>query len=81
MENFFLAQREVLGLSQRRIAIALDMTDSAVGSWERGANVPRIALAPKLAAVYQVSQARIEKEIVKLAHEIAAKKEAASAAS
>jgi transcriptional regulator with XRE-family HTH domain len=67
--NFFLQRREQLGKTQREIALALEMTTSAVSSWERGIAVPKIGLADKLAAVYQVSADRIIKEIAALARE------------
>jgi len=79
MKNFFLDRRSELGLSQRRIAIALDMTDSAVGSWERGDACPRLTLAPKLAKVYGVTTERIEQEIVKLSRELTKREPVASA--
>ena len=40
------------GLSQRAVAKELGITDAAVCLWETGKNLPRAALLPRLAALY-----------------------------
>lgn len=73
MENFFLRRRKELEkkagerISQHDLAIKLGVTSNTIGQWERGDCVPRLSLAPKLAAAYEVPFERIEQEIVKLA--------------
>jgi transcriptional regulator with XRE-family HTH domain len=46
--------RERLGLSQRELARALDVDESAVSRWEAGERVPREAAAERLAALLRV---------------------------
>ena len=65
--NFFRTQRDKLGLTQRRVAIALDVTVQAVSSWERGETFPRMAMIERLATVYQVTPERIGKEVIAMA--------------
>jgi transcriptional regulator with XRE-family HTH domain len=77
--TFFKQRREELKLRQRDIARALDMTESAVGSWERGEAVPRLKLAPRLAPLYKVSVERIEAEIVKQARALQASRQPVAA--
>jgi len=79
MTTFFKQRRDELELRQRDIARALDMTESAIGSWERGEAVPRLKLAPRLAVVYRVSAERIESEIVKQSRKLTAARELAGA--
>lgn len=44
--------REKANLTQQAVASALDITRSAVGKWEVGVSMPRLALIPTLAALY-----------------------------
>lgn len=74
MTNFFKEQREALGLTQRDVSIALNMTTSAVGAWENEITAPRIGIAAELAAVYKVTEARILKEISALSQRVIAAK-------
>lgn len=71
--NWFKRRREELGLSQRRIAAQLDITDTTIGSWERGDTLPNLSMINKLAAVYKVSIARVAAEVATLAEPTAAK--------
>jgi transcriptional regulator with XRE-family HTH domain len=83
--NFFLARRQELGkkagrkLSQYHFALKLQVTPSAVGSWERGEVAPSLQDAEKLAAAYEVTYERIERAIVELNREIATRRAAAPA--
>lgn len=62
--NFFLDRRIALDLTQREIATPLEITPAAVSAWERDQSPPELSRAAELAAVYKVTQERIEKEIV-----------------
>jgi len=44
--------RAKAGLSQRAVAKELGITDAAVCLWETGKTMPRAALLPRLAALY-----------------------------
>lgn len=48
----FLAARAKTGLSQRKVAEALGITDAAVCLWETGRTRPRAALMVKLSDLY-----------------------------
>lgn len=66
--NFFLTRRTQLKLTQRAIAIQLDMTTAAVSKWEQpGGSLPQPQLWDRLAEVYKVSPERIASEILKAA--------------
>lgn len=47
-----LTARAKAGLSQRAVAKELGITDAAVCMWETGKTMPRAALLPRLAALY-----------------------------
>lgn len=64
--NFFKGRREELGLTQRDIALRLEITDSAVSAWECAEAAPRLKLSAKLAEIYGVSESKIIREIVEL---------------
>lgn len=78
-DNFWLARRNELDLSQYDIAVASGYTPAAVGAWETDKSAPRLTSAPKLAPVYKLSVERIEREIVAASRRVAAKREAAGA--
>jgi transcriptional regulator with XRE-family HTH domain len=63
-DNFFRRRRDELGLTQRDIAIRLNMTTTAVSLWESGDNIPRVTLFDRLAEVYQVSLEHLVGEIM-----------------
>jgi transcriptional regulator with XRE-family HTH domain len=65
--NFFRARRDELGLTQKQVADALGLTTSAISAWEIGVATPRDEIRLKVAEVYQVSLARLGKEIVEMA--------------
>lgn len=44
--------RKRTGLRQRQVAEALGVSVGAVAMWDTGARKPRVALLPKLAALY-----------------------------
>lgn len=44
--------RKRAGLTQTELAKKIDMTQSAVGSWERGETYPRVSKLKELAALY-----------------------------
>lgn len=69
MSTFFKDRRGELGMTQLQIAIALEITPSAVSAWDRGENPPKVSSAHKLAKVYQVTEERIIQEIVKLSRQ------------
>ncbi len=48
----FLSARTKSGLSQRRVAAEMGVSDAAVSMWETGKTRPRAALLPKLASLY-----------------------------
>lgn len=48
----FLSARTKAGLSQRKVAAELGITDAAVCLWETGRTHPRAALMVKLAELY-----------------------------
>ena len=47
--------REARGLSRRRLAFDLDVTDSALGHWERGHGVPSTLTVMKYAVYFGVT--------------------------
>lgn len=67
--NFFRTRRDELGLTQRRIAVALDVTVQAVSSWERSESFPRISMLMRLAEVYKTTPERIGKEMAQQARQ------------
>lgn len=77
--NFFKDRRDELGMTQREIALRLEMTVQAVSAWETGKTAPQAKLAPKLAEIYKVSETRMYREIGELSSSIAQGKEAAAA--
>lgn len=48
----FKIYRESAGLTQKQVAVAIDVTDAAVCGWEKGTNVPRPKRIKKLAALF-----------------------------
>lgn len=64
MTNYWKRQREKLGLSQRRLASLLGVSNNTVSTWEKGDAIPELSRAPRLAKVFGVGVARIEREIV-----------------
>lgn len=67
MANFWKQQRERLGISQRRLASLLGVSNNTVSVWEKGDAIPELFRAPKLSEVFGLSVATIERQIV-LAH-------------
>ncbi len=53
--NTFKLYRKRAGLSQRDVAIALNITQSAISAWESGRNRPDIETIQQLASLYSVS--------------------------
>ena len=45
----FLSARSRAGLSQAKLADAVGVTDAAVCQWEKGKQLPRASLLPKIA--------------------------------
>lgn len=64
--NFFKRRRVEMEKTQRDIALALNMTTSAVSAWENDVSAPDRSIWPQVAAVYEVTVERIAKEISKL---------------
>lgn len=58
-QTFFKTRREELRLTQRDIALALNITTSAVSAWETGPSTPRPQIWKQLAAVLKVDPKRI----------------------
>lgn len=50
------------GLTQRRLADALDVTTATISAWERGAYEPRASQLRRLALVFGVSMDAIDTE-------------------
>ncbi len=53
--NSFKMYRNRSGLSQKEVAVALNITQGAISAWESGRNRPDIAMLSKLANLYKVS--------------------------
>lgn len=53
MKETLKALRERVGLSQTEVAKALGVQQTTVSMWETGDNMPRAALLPQLAELYQ----------------------------
>jgi transcriptional regulator with XRE-family HTH domain len=68
--NFFKDRRDELRMTQREIAVQLEVFVQTVSDWERNLYVPKLELAAKLAEVYKVSEARIIRAIVELSKAI-----------
>ena len=54
-----LQLRERAGLTQRRMAIALDVTDNTVSAWETGRHEPRLTI-PQMNRLMQVLNCSFE---------------------
>lgn len=52
-------RRKDLGLTQKMLAVQLNVTDKAVSKWERGLNFPDLGLMEKLADVLQTTPAAL----------------------
>lgn len=75
MPNFFETQRtDVLKFSQRAMAMKLGVANTTVATWEADEAVPGLPVA-KLAAEYQVSESRMERELMAMRRRIEARKE------
>lgn len=48
----FTELREKAGLTQKQVAAALGVDQSAISFWETGANNPRASMLPKIATLY-----------------------------
>ncbi len=57
--NFICEQRKKLGLTQRKLAEIIGVTDKAVSKWENGRGFPDVSLLTPLAKVLKVSVAEI----------------------
>jgi len=69
--NYFLARRRELGLTQRAIALRLNMTTTAVSQWENG-GYPRVELYPRLAAAYETTVEEIALAVAREAQQAVA---------
>jgi transcriptional regulator with XRE-family HTH domain len=70
--NFFRVRRDELGMTQRDIALALNMTETAVGNWEAGFSTPRPGIWDRVAAVYKVDAERIAAAVLEVTRAAAA---------
>lgn len=81
MPNFFETHRtDVLKLSQRGMATKLGVANTTVGTWEADELIPTLSVE-KLAIGYEVSESRMEKELMAMRRRIEARKEKAALAS
>lgn len=51
--NAFAKRRKSAGLLQEDVAAKLDVDRSTVAKWETGASMPRAAMLPSIAKLYQ----------------------------
>lgn len=72
--NYFRRRREELKLTQREIAVALDVSSAAVGCWERDEASPPIGRADDLARVYETDWVNIVLQVATQANRINARK-------
>jgi transcriptional regulator with XRE-family HTH domain len=70
-KNFFKSRRESLGLTQRDIAMRLNLTTSAVSAWECGDAIPRLSLLSELAKAYACSESCILRVIGQMSKAVA----------
>lgn len=75
--NFWEKQRsEVLGISQRKMAARIGVSNSAISSWEVDQVIPTTPIA-ELARAYEVNEKIIERELIAQRRRIEAKTAAA----
>ena len=74
-KNFFEEQREKLGLTATQMAARVPVSSDSVRDWEADGAVPRPPIAA-LAKAYQVSEQRMEKEVMALRRRLEAKRAA-----
>jgi transcriptional regulator with XRE-family HTH domain len=72
MPNFFEQQRNKLGLSGRAMAARLGIANQTVNNWENDKVVPAEPIAA-LAKSYEVSESRMEREVMAQRRRIEAK--------
>jgi transcriptional regulator with XRE-family HTH domain len=77
MPHFFEQQRLKLNLSQRGMAARLSISNETVRNWEADAAVPTPPIA-ELATAYEVTEQRMEREVMALRRRIEAKQAVAS---
>ncbi len=74
--NFWKQQREKLGVSQRKLAAMLGLSNNTVSLWESEDKdkkaIPELFRAAKLGEIFGCGRDRVEREIVKLHRLIAA---------
>lgn len=73
MPNFFEEQRNRLGLTRTEIAARLHTTAESVRLWEIDRVVPSPPIA-ELATGYEVSEARMERQVMAVRRRIEARK-------
>lgn len=76
---FFKERREELDMTQRDVALKLDMTTSAVSCWDRAVSAPETRLVPRLAVVYRASEAQVLQACLAIAKRLNAVEAAAAA--
>lgn len=76
--NFFQQRREFIGLSQRKMATRIGVSNEAVRQWEDDSSVPQTPIAV-LATAYQVSETKMEREVMALRRRLEATKAEAGA--
>lgn len=57
--NYFKRCRDAAGITQRTVALRLNITTSAVSQWERDETIPQLYHVPALACLYGVSEAEM----------------------
>jgi len=53
--DLVIERRKKLNLTQKELALKLNVTDKAISKWERGKSLPDISLLSKLAEVLEIS--------------------------
>ena len=53
--NRLCSLREEKGLSQKKLATILEVSDKAISKWENGQSIPRMETLEKIAEVFNVS--------------------------
>lgn len=77
MANFFKARRDELKVTQRSLALALEVTENTIANWEDDSVVPGSPIAA-LAVAYDVPESRMAREVMAVRLRIEAREAVAS---
>jgi transcriptional regulator with XRE-family HTH domain len=67
LPSFLRDSRQARGLSQRRLATLLGVTNTQVSRWEQGMDVPRLERLSQIAGALNVSMRQLVEAIVESA--------------